>query len=201
MIIGMLSRTGLQGLGQTPSTASIQQMIVSAANQYGVPVNVALGIASHESQFQPNAVNSTLNSDGTVDYGLFQLNTLVLQTYGLTPAQALDPQTNINTAMSLLGGYINKYGDVDTALQAYASGAGAVAAGTASPTASGLIPYINTYQVPVGIDESSDTSTSTIASTDPTTDDEIDNGTILGMDPTTAALVGGLAIIGLYLAT
>src|SRR5580692_254982 len=103
-------------MGQLGQISSIQQMIVNAANTYGVPPTVALAIAQHESAFNPNAINSTLNTNGTIDYGLFQLNTSVLQTYGLTPAQAMDPQTNINTAVGLLGKYIAQYGDVNTAL-------------------------------------------------------------------------------------
>ena len=141
------------GLGQA---SSIQQMIVAAANQYGVPLNVALGVAAHESGFNPNAAH--VNTDGTTDYGVFQLNTSVLQTYGLTPAQAYDPQTNINTAMSLLSGYISEYGDVNTALQAYASGPGTVASGAApNATAAQFISYVDSYQVPSSIDTSGGT--------------------------------------------
>lgn len=134
------------GLGQTQS---VQQMIISAAQQYGVPTNIALGIAAHESGFNPSAINN--NTNGTSDYGVMQLNTSTLQTLGLTPIDALDPQTNIDAAMALLGGYIDQYGDINTALQAYASGPGNVASG-ASPnqTAQGFISYVTSY-VPTGI--------------------------------------------------
>jgi hypothetical protein len=122
-------------------------MILQAAAQYGVPPNIALGVAAHESGFNPAATN--LNTNGTTDYGVMQLNTSVLQTYGLTPAQALDPQTNIDTGVSLLGSYIAKYGDVDTALQAYASGPGTVASGAPpNATASQFIGYVTSYQAP-----------------------------------------------------
>src|SRR5271165_3421954 len=131
----------LMGLG---TTTSIQQMIVQAANQYGVPPNSALGIAAHEAGFNPNATNN--NTNGTTDYGVMQLNTSVLQTYGLTPAQAFDPQTNIDTAVSLLGSYIQKYGNINTALQAYASGPGTVASGAApNATASSFISCVTAY--------------------------------------------------------
>jgi hypothetical protein len=135
---------GLIGLSQVTSPAAIQQMILTAAAQYGVPANIALGIAAHESGFNPNATK--VNSNGTTDYGVMQLNTSVLQTYGLTPAQAFDPQTNINTAMALLGGYISTYGNVNTALQAYASGPGTVASGAApNSTASQFISCVTSY--------------------------------------------------------
>jgi hypothetical protein len=136
----------LIGLASTPS---IQQMIITAANQYGVPPSIALGIAAHESGFNPNATNvnpATSTSPSTTDYGVMQLNTSVLQTYGLTPAQAYDPQTNIDTAMQLLGGYISKYGNIDTALQAYASGPGTVASGAApNATAASFISCVTAY--------------------------------------------------------
>jgi hypothetical protein len=161
---------GLIGLSQVTSPATIQQMILTAAAQYGVPANIALGIAAHESGFNPNATN--VNSNGTTDYGVMQLNTSVLQTYGLTPAQAFDPQTNINTAMALLGGYISTYGNVNTALQAYASGPGTVASGAApNSTASQFINYVMSYQPQASLDLSSvDTSTVATAGLVPSTD-------------------------------
>jgi hypothetical protein len=161
---------GLIGLSQATSPATIQQMILTAAAQYGVPANIALGIAAHESGFNPNATN--VNSNGTTDYGVMQLNTSVLQTYGLTPAQAFDPQTNINTAMALLGGYISTYGNVNTALQAYASGPGTVASGAApNSTAYQFINYVTSYQPPASLDLSSvDTSTVATAGLVPSTD-------------------------------
>ena len=188
----MYVRRGFSGLG---ATSSVQQMIVDAANQYGVPPSVALAIAQHESGFNPSAVNSTLNPNGTIDYGLFQLNTSVLQTYGLTPAQAMDPQTNINTAVGLLGKYIAQYGDVNTALWAYASGAGTVAAGgTPNATAIGLQNYVSSYVPPAGLD----LGTGTMA-IDPSTGLPVDttvdaSGTI---DPT--LLIGGALLAGLLL--
>jgi hypothetical protein len=203
----------LIGLGQT---TSIQQMIVAAANQYGVPLNVALGVAAHESGFNPSATN--LNTNGTTDYGVFQLNTSVLQTYGLTPAQALDPQTNINTAMSLLGGYISKYGDVNTALQAYASGPGNVASGAApNSTASQFISYVDGYQVPASIDTStsgalnlaSDTSgtdSMTIPTLDPFSQafsdigSAVSTGDVSSISGEDVLLLGGVAL-GLWMLT
>jgi len=195
-----------RGFGQV-STSSIQQMIVNAAAQYGVPANIALGVAAHESGFNPTATN--VNTNGTTDYGVMQLNTSVLQTYGLTPAEALDPQTNIDTAMSLLGGYISKYGDVDTALQAYASGPGNVASGAApNPTATQFISYVTSYQPPAGIVSTPayvDTSGSTDLPSDVSSDlsdltdlsDTSGAGTIDPMTLAWGALAAGLIIFGI----
>jgi hypothetical protein len=162
----------LIGLG---TSSSVQQMIVNAANQYGVPPSIALGIAAHESGFNPTATN--VNTNGTTDYGVMQLNTSVLQTYGLTPAQAFDPQTNIDTAMQLLGGYISKYGSIDTALQAYASGAGTVDSGSApNATASQFISYVTGYTPDPSLGVSVDPSQLTSAP-DPVTAAATDIGT------------------------
>jgi len=180
-----------RGFGQM-SPASIQQMIVAAANLYGVPPSIALGIAAHESGFNPNATN--FNTNGTTDYGVMQLNTSVLQTYGLTPADALNPQTNIDTAMSLLGGYLNKYGDVNTALQAYASGPGTVASGAPpNATASQFINYVTNYQAPASLSLPADSSLSYTPDLSTDFTDLVDtSGTV---DP--VLLVGGALLAAL----
>jgi soluble lytic murein transglycosylase-like protein len=128
---------GLGSLAGLGDVAQIQQMIVDAANAAGVPPNLALGIVNHETggTFNPNLVNSTLNSDGSWDSGLFQLNDSVLKTYGISRAQALDPQTNINTGISLLASLLSQYGDQATALWAYAQGSGTVAKSPNGPNA------------------------------------------------------------------
>lgn len=127
-----------------PSSFDLQQMIISAAQRAGVPANLALGIAAHESNFTPNAVGN--NTNGTSDYGLFQLNTSVLQTFGLSPSQALDPQTNIDTGVNLLAGYLKQYGgDVAKALWAYSDGPGSVASGRQSSGLAQFISFVTGY--------------------------------------------------------
>jgi len=98
-------RPGMRGLGAaTPSLSQIQQMITSSAQQYGVDPFLALAIAQQESSFNPNAVSQP-NKNGTVDYGLMQINSSNLSSLGLTPNSALDPQQNIDAAMQLLSTY------------------------------------------------------------------------------------------------
>lgn len=94
------------GAAATTSPAQIQAMIVAAANQYGVPPSVALGVAAHESGFNPNATN--VNTNGTTDYGVMQLNSTTVQTLGV--ANPMDPQQNIDAGVSLLGQYLTQYG-------------------------------------------------------------------------------------------
>lgn len=46
-------------------------------------------------------IESKPNWNGTKDYGAFQINSLWLDVYGLTPAQLLDRETNIETAKKI----------------------------------------------------------------------------------------------------
>lgn len=133
------------------TTADIQALIVSKANQYGVPPNLALGVASHESSFNPNAVN-TANANGTKDWGVMQLNDTTVQTMGVS--NPLDPTQNIDAGVRLLSSLLNRYGgDPNQALWAYASGPGNVGPGkTPNATAQGFINYVTSYNG--GIDTS-----------------------------------------------
>ncbi len=134
----------LSGLGTTlsPSQSQIVQMVTQAANTYGVPVNLALGIAAHESNFNPNATN--VNANGTIDYGVMQLNTTTVKTLGVS--DPMDPQQNINAGVGLLATYLQKYnGNQTDALWAYASGPGAVAGGNMNSTAQKFSDYVQTY--------------------------------------------------------
>lgn len=133
------------GLGaSTLSAAQVQGIIVQSAQAHGVPVNVALGIASHESQFLPDAQNSSSSAAG-----LFQLIGSTQQTLGVT--NPYDPQQNTDAAMGLLASYYAKYGSWDKALQAFSEGPVSVNAGLPPTQQSvGLINYVNAYD-PAGI--------------------------------------------------
>lgn len=50
-----------------------QKYIYEWSIMLGLDYNLLLAIAYHESRFNPNAINRS-NSNGTVDYGLFQVN-------------------------------------------------------------------------------------------------------------------------------
>jgi hypothetical protein len=133
------------GLGAAYSTQQIQQMIVDAANSYGVPPSLALGIASHESGFNPNATN--LNTNGTTDYGVMQLNSTTVQTLGVS--DPLDPQQNIDAGVGLLAQYLQQYGNSSQALQAYATGN---ANGPPSTNTASFISYVTGYTPPSDLD-------------------------------------------------
>lgn len=60
----------------------------------------AIAIARCESEFDPHARHR--NRNGTIDYGVFQLNSGgTMQSLGLTAAEALDWQANIDAAHRL----------------------------------------------------------------------------------------------------
>ncbi len=138
-----------RGLGATYTPSQIQAMIVAQANAAGVPPQIALGVAAHESGFNPSATN--VNTNGTTDYGVMQLNSTTVQTLGVS--DPLDPSQNIDAGVGLLASYYAKYGDWNTALQAYAAGPGSVGS-TPSSNVSSFINYVTGYTPPSGLDTS-----------------------------------------------
>lgn len=175
------------------SQQQIQDMITAAAQKYGLPPSVALAVVQHESSFNPTIV-SPINSNGTRDYGLFQLNTALLSDKGITTDQALDPAVNIDAGVSTLAGYWQKYGgDLPSVLGAYNAGPGAVSSGNL-PT--GYISSVlnilgpDSSLLPSSYTGSSDTSSSDTGQ--PITSSGMVN--ILGTDVPIAALaLGGAA--------
>jgi hypothetical protein len=167
----------MKGLGQ--DTATIQAMIVAAANQYGVPANIALGVASHESGFNPNAIN--VNTNGTTDYGVMQLNTTTVQTMGVT--DPMDPQQNINAGVQLLANLLNQYGgNTYNALWAYASGSGNVGPGkTPNAIAANFMAYVTNYSG-AGIPASPGSSTAGASPTESIPCDPSSDPTCTGID-------------------
>ena len=201
---------GAAGATITPSQTQIANMIVAAANQYGVPPQLALAVASHESGFNPNATN--LNTNGTTDYGVMQLNSTTVQTLGVS--NPLDPQQNIDAGVQLLAKYYQQYGgNEESVLQAYSEGPGGV--GTEDATTSQFIAYVENYTPQPGIDLTG----SAVASAPPTmtapsspgldltdtTDDTTDDGLDDSSDSTdNTGLYIGLAavgILGLFIAS
>lgn len=76
--------------------------------EYGVSHSIVLGIIWNESRFNSNATN--LNSNGTTDYGLMQLNDVTFdflsETIGLKSMDELyDAKTNILAGVNILSHY------------------------------------------------------------------------------------------------
>ena len=125
--------------------SEVQSLIVSKANQYGVPPQIALGVAAHESGFNDQAVNRN-NPNGTSDWGVMQLNDTTVQTMGVS--NPLDPEQNVDAGVRLLASLLGRYGgDPYQALWAYASGPGNVGPGkTPNTIAKNFIAYVMGYQ-------------------------------------------------------
>lgn len=94
-----------------------------AAKKYGINQELLETIARHESSLNPSAVH--LNSDGTYDIGIMQINTRhlkVLERAGFTKADLYDPCTNIYLGAMYLHKFINKHGATWRAVGAYNAG-------------------------------------------------------------------------------
>jgi hypothetical protein len=174
-------------------------MIVAAANQYGIDPRLPLGIAAHESGFNPLAVNANGGAAGVM-----QLMPSTAATLGVT--NPLDAQQNIDGGVRLLSQLLAKYnGDTTLALWAYSNGSGNVSAGGMNPAnmpaqAAGLVSYVDAYQPPASLDLYSSFPDLTGDGSGDTT--EI-GGTsspfdfLSNMDPSTLAIGG--ALLGLVL--
>ena len=117
-------RRGMGAAAATASSAQIQQMIANAAQQYGVPSNIALEVAIQESALNPNAVSSAGAQ------GVFQLEPATAAQLGVT--DSFDPQQNINGGVQYLAQLYSKFGSWDLALGAYNWGPGNVSKAVAS---------------------------------------------------------------------
>jgi soluble lytic murein transglycosylase-like protein len=195
-----------RSLGQSYTTAQIQQMITAAANQYGVPASLALAVAQVESNFNPNAVN-TSNKNGTSDYGVFQINSSNLSSLGLT--DPLDPTQNINAGVSLLASLYNQYGgDATQTLWAYNAGPTSVASGNMPTSTQSYIPSVLNAEANYGTSVPDLTGTSLDSSVLPSGSSSTGTSfftsdlSIAGVDVPGYALVAGagLVLLGLWVA-
>jgi hypothetical protein len=126
------------------TTSEIQSQITAAALQNGVPPSLALAVAKRESSFNPNAV-SPPNKNGTQDYGLFQINSSNLATFGVV--DPLDPTQNIQAGTQLLGQLLRQYnGDQVKALAAYNAGSTAVDSGRIPPSTQAYVASVLSNQ-------------------------------------------------------
>jgi Transglycosylase SLT domain len=190
-----------------PTQAQLQAMIVATAQQYGVDPSLALAIAQTESSFNPSAV-SKQNSNGTQDFGLMQINSANFAALGLNSSTALDPQANLNAAMSLLAQYTNQYGDNPQLIAwAYNAGPGSVASGSVPASTSGYISTVLANQQNfAGYSDSSADSSSpadTLSLSDAldtgATDSSSGEISITGIAMTPALLAGGVGLLALLI--
>lgn len=181
-------------LDSMPTT--IQQQIIDAANQYGVPPSLALAVAQQESNFNPSATASNKNAQGQVtstDYGIFQLNSKNLNAWGVT--NPLDPTQNIDAGVSFLAQLLQQYqGNATKALEAYNGGPGAATSGSTANYAASVLNLQNNW---TDYDTPDTTATAPDpAATDPTDPEPTD--TEDATDPTPYLIGGAILLAALY---
>jgi soluble lytic murein transglycosylase-like protein len=158
----MYRRTVRRGLGS--ATSSIQSLITSVANQFGVPSSIALEVAQKESGFNQAAVGSS------GEIGVMQLMPATAAGLGVDPS---DLNQNVTGGVSLLASLYQQFGNWTQALEAYNAGPTAVNQGTV-PSSS--VSYASSILGSINLD--STTSDSIMADiTDGLPDFSIDSGT------------------------
>lgn len=94
----------------------------TVAARYGVNAQVLYAIAHQESSLNPAAINR--NTDGSVDFGLTQINSLWLPhlaQFGITSEQLMDPCINLNVGAYVLSLSMRRHGNTWQAIGAYHS--------------------------------------------------------------------------------
>lgn len=91
-----------------------------AAERYGVEARLLFAIAQQESGLNPSATNR--NSDGSVDYGLMQINSSNLPGIRLTPEDIMEPCLNVHVGAWILSKFIKTHGPTWRAVGAYNAG-------------------------------------------------------------------------------
>lgn len=105
-------------------SASIQQMVTTAAAQYGVPPSLALAVAGQESGFNQTKPNGSLLVSPAGAIGVMQLEPATAAQLGVDPA---DTQQNINGGVQYLAMLLQEFnGNQAQALAAYDWGPGNV---------------------------------------------------------------------------
>jgi hypothetical protein len=99
-------------------TENLDGIFSSAADKYGVDVNLLKAVAKAESGFRADAVSSCGAE------GIMQLMPSTAASLGVS--DSFDPAQNIDGGAKYLSGLLNKYGDAKLALAAYNAGSGNV---------------------------------------------------------------------------
>ena len=95
----------------------------AAEERYGVSADLLQAIASVESGLKPDAMN--INSDGTRDQGLMQINDWwlpILRQYGVSEEEILEPCINVQIGAWILAHNILRYGPSWYAVGVYNAG-------------------------------------------------------------------------------
>lgn len=120
----MADNNNKRNVGTKQSTEYIKKLIQQIAIEQGVPVELALAVAQHESGFNNTAV-SKKNTDGSRDHGVFQLNDRYHKLNNV-----YDPEENIRYGIGMLkAGLARNNGNVAKTLSDYNAGPNATGKG------------------------------------------------------------------------
>lgn len=120
-VMGQQDSTAAGSLGAMPLT-SATQCVVKAAERHSVNPWVLKAILKVESNFKPGAV--TRNTNGTVDLGMAQINSIHLKElskYGIAEGDLLNPCVSIYVAAWHLAKQHRRHGNTWFAVGAYHS--------------------------------------------------------------------------------
>lgn len=105
-----------------PLDKDIQKYLYDKCKEYNVPYDLALGVIKVESNFNPSLIHK--NSNGSRDYGLFQINTInhkwLSEELGIT--DFLNPYQNIDAGVYMLSQLLKKYNNEHIVLMSYNMG-------------------------------------------------------------------------------
>jgi len=105
-----------------PLDKDIQKYLYDKCKEYNVPYDLALGVIKVESNFNPSLIHK--NSNGSRDYGLFQINTInhkwLSEELGIT--DFLNQYQNIDAGVYMLSQLLKKYDDEHIVLMSYNMG-------------------------------------------------------------------------------
>ncbi|MCX6075083.1 MAG: lytic transglycosylase domain-containing protein [Campylobacterales bacterium] len=103
-------------------TSRFEPIFEKAGHDFGIEPSLLARIATIESSMNPRAINQ--NTNGTVDIGLMQINSMHLKrlsAIGVTKQALLDPEVNIYVGALLLSSHIRKRGYNLSAIGCYHS--------------------------------------------------------------------------------
>jgi soluble lytic murein transglycosylase-like protein len=124
-------------------TSDILALLTSAANQYGVPPELAIAVAQQESGGNPNAVSSAGAQ------GVMQLMPSTAASLGVS--DPLDPAQNIDGGVRYLSQLLSEFGgNTQLALAAYNWGPGNVSANGYENWPSETANYVNSIMAQIG---------------------------------------------------
>ena len=110
-----------------------QDLIASIATRYGVPVDIALAVAYHESRYNQSAVGSS------GEIGVYQIMPGTAVELGIDPRIL---EQNIEGGIRYLRGQYDRFGNWADALAAYNAGASRVASGNIPSSTVGYVDRI-----------------------------------------------------------